>query len=124
MTVQARRNLRSFARRVVLYPLFAGLAVAGVGGSYETIQEQVDRNTTAMPGHMVDVGGHRLYMHCTGAASPTVILESRLALTFTDWGGRSPPAFPQNSTGCAQIRGGQGWFGPPLGPQGGGADAN
>src|SRR6267378_277766 len=30
MTVQARRNLRSLARRLVLYPLFAGIVVAGV----------------------------------------------------------------------------------------------
>src|SRR5437667_7285776 len=66
MTVQARRNLPSLARRLVLYPLFAGLVVAGVGGGYETVQEQIDRSATAMPGQMVDVGGHRLYMHCTG----------------------------------------------------------
>src|SRR6266550_9546679 len=43
MALQARRNLRSLARRLVLYPLFVGLVVAGVGGGYETIQEQVDR---------------------------------------------------------------------------------
>jgi hypothetical protein len=54
MTLQARRSLRSLTRRLVLYPLFVGLVVAGVGGSYETIQEQVDRSTTAMPGHLVD----------------------------------------------------------------------
>src|SRR5438128_5375809 len=42
MSVQARRNLRSLARRLVLYPLFFGLVGAGVAGSYETIQEQVD----------------------------------------------------------------------------------
>src|SRR2546423_12820713 len=57
MTVQARRNLRSLARRLVLYPLFAGLVVAGVGGGYETIQEQVDRSALAMPGHLVDLRG-------------------------------------------------------------------
>ncbi|TME01194.1 MAG: hypothetical protein E6I71_15875 [Chloroflexi bacterium] len=81
MTVQARRNLRSLARRLVLYPLFAGLVVAGVGGGYETVQEQIDRSATAMPGQMVDVGGHRLYMHCTGSGSPTVVLVSGLAET-------------------------------------------
>src|SRR2546427_13302595 len=43
MTVQARRDLRSLARRLVLYPLFGGLVVAGGAGSYETIQGQVDR---------------------------------------------------------------------------------
>src|SRR5256712_11067287 len=119
MTVQARRNLRSFARRVVLYPLFPGLAVAGVGGSYETIQEQVDRSTTAMPGHLVDVGGHRLYMHCTGSGSPTVVLVSGLAETSTYWGGWIAPAVAQNTTVCVYDRAGQGWSDPPVSPQDG-----
>src|SRR4051794_12881446 len=57
LTVQARRTLRSITRRLILYPLFVGLVVAGIGGGYETIQEQVDRSTTAMAGHLVDVGG-------------------------------------------------------------------
>src|SRR5206468_9098900 len=70
MAVQARRNLRSLARRLVLYPLFVGLVLVGIGGSYETIQEQVDRSATATPGHLVDVGGRRLYVHCTGSGSP------------------------------------------------------
>jgi hypothetical protein len=46
MTVQLRRHLRSPARDWVLYPLFVAIIIAGVGGSYETIQEQVDRSTT------------------------------------------------------------------------------
>src|SRR2546427_5058479 len=92
MTVQARRNLCSLARRVVLYPLFAGLVVAGVGGGYETVQEQIDRSATTMPGQMVDVGGHRLYMHCTGSGSPTVVLVSGLAETSVYWGGWIAPA--------------------------------
>ena len=28
-----------------------------------------------MPGQLVDVGGHRLHLHCTGSGSPTVVLE-------------------------------------------------
>src|SRR5256885_6429434 len=77
MTVQARRDLRSLARRLVLYPLFVGLVVAGVGGSYETIQEQVDRSVTAMPGQLGDVGGRRLYVQCTGSGSPTVVIDRK-----------------------------------------------
>src|SRR5437899_11912775 len=123
MTVQARRNLRSLARRVVLYPLFVGLAVAGVGGSYETIQEQVDRSTTAMPGHMVDVGGHRLYVHCTGSGSPTVVLVSGLAETSVYWDGWIAPAVAQNTTVCSYDRAGQGWSDPPPNPQDGAAVA-
>ena len=119
MTVQARRNLRSLARRLVLYPLFAGLVVAGVGGGYETVQEQIDRSATAMPGQMVDVGGHRLYMHCTGSGSPTIVLVSGLADTSVYWGGWIAPAIAQNTTVCAYDRAGQGWSDHPASPQDG-----
>ena len=119
MTVQARRNLRSLTRRLVLYPLFVALVIAGVGGSYETIQERVDRSTTAMPGHPVDVGGRRLYVHCTGSGSPTVVLVSGLAETSVYWGGWIAPAVAQNTTVCAYDRAGQGWSDPPASPQDG-----
>ncbi|TMC68276.1 MAG: alpha/beta hydrolase, partial [Chloroflexi bacterium] len=119
MTVQVRRNLRSIARRLVLYPLFVGLVIAGVGGSYETIQEQVDRSTTSMPGHLVDVGGHRLYVHCTGSGSPTVVLVSGLAETSVYWGGWIAPAVAHITTVCAYDRAGQGWSDPPASPQDG-----
>src|SRR5438105_1190324 len=121
MTLQARRYLRSIARRLVLYPLFAGIVLAGVGGGYETIQEQVDRTTTAMPGHLVDVGGRRLYLHCTGSGSPTVVLVSGLAETSVYWGGWIAPAVAQNTTVCAYDRAGQGWSDPPASPQDGAA---
>jgi pimeloyl-ACP methyl ester carboxylesterase len=119
MTVQARRHLHSLTRRLMLYPLFVALVLAGVGGSYETIHEQVDRSTTAMPGHLVDVGGHRLYVHCTGSGSPTVVLVSGLAETSVYWGGWIAPAIAQNTTVCAYDRAGQGWSDPPASPQDG-----
>src|SRR2546429_97301 len=119
MTVRARRNLRSLTRRLVLYPLFVALVFAGVGGSYETIQEQIDRSTTAMPGHLVDVGGRRLYLHCTGSGSPTVVLVSGLAETSVYWGGWIAPAVAQNTAVCAYDRAGQGWSDPPASPQDG-----
>jgi pimeloyl-ACP methyl ester carboxylesterase len=119
MTIHARRHLRSLTRRVMLYPLFVALILAGVGGSYETIQEQVDRSTTAMPGHLVDVGGRRLYVQCTGSGSPTVVLVSGLAEASVYWGGWIAPAVAQNTTVCAYDRAGQGWSDPPASPQDG-----
>src|SRR5438270_7035950 len=117
MTMQARRHLRSLTRRLMLYPLFVAIFIAGVAGSYETIQEQVDRSSTAMPGHLIDVGGHRLYVRCTGSGSPAVVLVSGLAETSTYWGGWIAPAVAQNTTVCAYDRAGQGWSDPPASPQ-------
>ena len=45
------------------------------GGGYETVRESLDARAYPMPGQLVDVGGHRLHLHCTGTGSPTVILE-------------------------------------------------
>jgi pimeloyl-ACP methyl ester carboxylesterase len=119
MAIQARRHLRSLTRRLMIYPLFVAMAVAGVAGGYETIQEQVDRTVTPMPGQLVDVGGHRLYIHCTGSGSPTVVLVSGLAEASTYWGGWIAPAVAQNTTVCVYDRAGQGWSDPPVSPQDG-----
>jgi len=119
MTWQARRHLRSLTRPLMLYPLFVALVLAGIGGSYETIQEQVDRSTTAMPGHLVDVGGRRLYLECTGSGSPTVVLVSGLAEASVYWRGWIEPVVAQNTTVCAYDRAGQGWSDPPPSPQDG-----
>ena len=39
-----------------------------------------------MPGQLVDVGGHRLHMYCTGSGSPTVVLEPGLGGASSDLG--------------------------------------
>ena len=124
MTMQARRHLRSPTRRLMLYPLFAALVIAGVGGSYETIREQVDRSSTPMPGRLIDVGGRHLYIHCTGSGSPTVVLVSGLAEASTYWGGWVAPAVAQNTNVCVYDRAGQGWSDPPVSPQDGVAVAS
>lgn len=119
MTLQARRNLRSPTRRLILYPLFVAVVIAGIGGSYETIQEQIDRRTIPMPGHLVDVGGRRLYLYCTGSGSPAVVLISGLAEASAYWGGWIAPAVARDTTVCAFDRAGQGRSDPPPIPQGG-----
>src|SRR4051812_826044 len=119
MTIQSRLHLRSPTRRFMLYPLFVAAGIAGAAGSYETIQEQVDRNTTAMPGHLVDVGGRRLDFHFTGSGSPPVLLISGLAEASTYWEGWIAPAVARSTTVCVSDRAGQGWSDPPPRPQDG-----
>ena len=59
----------------MLYPVLAVLGIASLGGSYQTVQESLDARAYPMPGRLVDVGGYRLHLQCTGSGSPTVILE-------------------------------------------------
>ena len=66
MFIRIRRQLRSRGARWLLYLVLAVLMVASVGGGYETLREYLDARTYPMPGQLVDVGGHRLHLHCTG----------------------------------------------------------
>jgi pimeloyl-ACP methyl ester carboxylesterase len=77
--------LRRLVRRVTVWG--AGLLVlaAGAGFGYETIARQSDSEHHKAPGRLVDVGGHRLHLHCTGAGAPTVVLEAGLAESSASW---------------------------------------
>ena len=54
------------------------IAVAVGGATYQWMATRQDLAATPPPGRLVDVGGHRLHILCTGAGSPTVILEGGL----------------------------------------------
>lgn len=68
MIVRARRQLRSRSGRLMLYPVIAMLALASIGGGYQTVREAVDAEANPMPGQLIDVGGHSLHLNCTAQA--------------------------------------------------------
>ncbi len=78
MIIQSRRSLHNWSRPVILYPVLAVLLLAAFGGGYETIREAMDESAYPMPGQLIDVGGHKLHISCTGSGTPTVILEAGL----------------------------------------------
>jgi hypothetical protein len=82
--VHARRQLRSRARPLVLYPVLVALALLAAGGAVETVAESADGGQ-AVAGRMVDVAGHRLYLECRGTGSPTVVLENGLGEDTPSW---------------------------------------
>lgn len=67
--------------RVVV--LIIGLAL--IGAIYERMAEAADAKAYPPPGELVDVGGHRLHINCTGTASPTVVIEAGLGDWSTGW---------------------------------------
>ncbi len=108
MFVRIRRQLRSRIGRWLLYPVLAVMAIASMGGGYETVRESLDARTFPMPGQLVDVGGYRLHLHCTGSGSPTVILEPGQGGVSSDFGWITP-AVARDSTVCVYDRPGRGW---------------
>jgi pimeloyl-ACP methyl ester carboxylesterase len=116
MIIRARAQLRSRGARWLLYPVLAVLLVASVGGGYQTVRQSIDTRAYPMPGQLVDVGGHRMHLHCTGTGSPTVVLEPGQGGASSD-SGWVAPAVARDSTVCVYDRAGRGWSDAAEGPQ-------
>jgi pimeloyl-ACP methyl ester carboxylesterase len=116
MFLRARRQLRSRSGRWLLYPVFAVLAVASLGGGYQTVREAMDASAYPMPGQLVDVGGHRLHLNCIGSGSPTVILQPGGG-DFSSVMGWIAPAVAAQTRVCVYDRAGRGWSEPADSPQ-------
>jgi pimeloyl-ACP methyl ester carboxylesterase len=116
--VRAHRQLRSRTRRWLVYPLLIGLALAAIGGGYETVRESIDAAAYPMPGQLIDVGGHRLHLNCTGSGSPTVVLEPGLGEASSGMAWIAAGA-RQDSRVCVYDRAGRGWSDAADGPQDG-----
>jgi pimeloyl-ACP methyl ester carboxylesterase len=116
ITVKARHDLRNWSRRLVVYPVAAVMVLAAIGGGIETAVAAAP----PMPaqGRMVDVGDHRLYLECTGAGSPTVVLSNGFSEHTSSWAWITP-TISQTTRVCTYDRAGQGWSDPAGSPQDG-----
>ncbi|HET8916305.1 MAG TPA: alpha/beta hydrolase [Propionibacteriaceae bacterium] len=114
MFVRAHRQLRS--RRWLVYPLLVVLGLASIGGGYETVRESIDATAYPAPGQLIDVGGHRLHLNCTGSGSPTVVLEPGHGEVSSAMGWIAP-AVARDSRVCVYDRAGRGSSDPADGPQ-------
>jgi pimeloyl-ACP methyl ester carboxylesterase len=108
MIVRAHQQLRSRSRRQLLYPVIAILALASIGGGYETVREAADAKAYPPPGQLIDVGGHRLHLSCAGSGSPTVVLEPGRG-EMSSVLGWIAPAVARNTRVCVYDRAGRGW---------------
>ena len=117
MILQMRRHLHSRGARWLLYPVFAVMALAAIGGGYESVSEGLDQDL-AMPGRLIDVGGHSLHLRCSGSGSPTVVLEPGAGL-MSSVSGWIAPAVAQETRVCVYDRAGHGWSEPADRPQDG-----
>ncbi|WP_433300988.1 alpha/beta hydrolase [Actinoplanes sp. CA-030573] len=112
------RRMPSRGGRRLLYPVVVFLALAALGAGYETAAEAVDARAQLMPGQLVDVGGHRLHLNCTGSGSPTVVLEPGAGAMAANLGWITP-AVARSTRVCTYDRAGRGWSEPADGPQDG-----
>jgi pimeloyl-ACP methyl ester carboxylesterase len=117
MVAQVRRHLRGRGRWLIV-PVIATLLLFAIGGALATVSAATFRGTTAGSGQLVDVGGRRLYIECTGSGGPAVILQSGLGESSAYWG-RIVPAVAASTTVCVYDRAGHGRSEEAAGPQDG-----
>lgn len=88
--------------------LWTVVALATVGALYQIVGMVLDRAQYPPPGQMVDVGGHRLHVHCIGTGSPTVVLEAAAPGWSLYWS-LVQPEVAKVTRVCAYDRAGLGW---------------
>ena len=106
MVIQVRGHLRGRSRWLVA-PVIATLLVFAIGGGLATISAAASSTVPSATGRMIDVGGHRLYVECTGSGGPAVILQAGLGASSSSWAGIAP-AVAETTTVCSYDRAGHG----------------
>ena len=117
MVIQVRGHLRGRGRWLIA-PVIATLIVFAIGGGITTISAATATSGPTATGRMIDVGGHRLYIECTGSGGPTVLLQAGLGASSSSWAGIAP-AVAASTTVCTYDRAGHGRSDEAAGPQDG-----
>jgi pimeloyl-ACP methyl ester carboxylesterase len=83
------------------------ILLALAGASYQAIESRLDARRFPEDGRLVDVGGYRLMLNCTGVGSPTVILEAGFSDLSLEWRAVQPQ-IAKFSRVCSYDRAGYG----------------
>lgn len=105
---QLRHGWLVWTRRILLGLLITLVALGAIGATYQAIATARDARNFPPPGQLVDVGGYRLHLYCTGQGSPTVILESGQANSLAVWSWIQPQVAKTTQV-CAYDRARVGW---------------
>ncbi|HEV8395493.1 MAG TPA: alpha/beta hydrolase [Vicinamibacterales bacterium] len=82
------------------------LAIGAVLVAGASVAQPVDIGPA--PGRLVDVGGRRLHINCTGAGSPTIVIEAGASAFAIDWA-LVQPDVARGRRVCSYDRAGSGW---------------
>ncbi len=102
--------------RIILTAIAALALLPITGATYEAIASASDAHNHRAPGELIDVGGYRLHLHCTGAGAPTVVLDAGLGGSSLDWA-LVQPELSRTTRTCSYDRAGMGWSDAGQGPR-------
>jgi pimeloyl-ACP methyl ester carboxylesterase len=97
-----------WTKRILLLASGAAAAAALAGAAYQWFATRAELRANPPPGRLVDVGGHRLHIWCSGSGAPAVILESGLGGGTSDWGFVQPEV-ARFTRVCSYDRAGAGY---------------
>src|SRR5437016_14256702 len=113
------RPRRTIRRRLLRFLGILSLSLVGLlllALLSQALASAVDASHYLAPGKLVDIGGYRLHINCTGTGSPTVILDAGLGGTSLDWS-KVQPAVARFTRVCSYDRAGYGWSETGPGPR-------
>ena len=92
------------------------VVTAITGATYQWLATRQELAATPPPGRLVDIGGHRLHLWCTGDGAPAVILDTGLGGSTPGWGFVQPEV-ARFTRVCSYDRAGMGYSDPGPSPR-------
>jgi hypothetical protein len=102
--------------RVCKWLVLSVALIVAAGAVFQLSMSQWERYRYPPPGKLVDIGGLRLHINCTGAGSPTVILEAGPTESSVIWQ-LVQPQIGSFTRVCSYDRAGFGWSDAPNAPR-------
>jgi len=96
--------------------LVLGVTAAAAGYAYDRIATWRDQRKFPAKGQLVDLGGYRIHLLCTGQGSPTVLLDAGGFDSLEQWS-LVQPEVAKLTRVCSYDRPGFGWSDPSPYPQ-------
>jgi pimeloyl-ACP methyl ester carboxylesterase len=100
-------NMLRWLRIAALTLSVLAILLVVAGASYQVIETRLDARRFPEDGRLVDVGGYRLKLNCTGIGKPTVILEAGWGDLSGEWKAVQP-GIGKFSRVCSYDRAGYG----------------
>ena len=86
--------------------MLAALVAAGM--LYQRAASRAASRRFPAPGELIDVGGHRLHVTCSGTGRPPVVLEAGIAASSLSWAAVAP-SIAEFTRVCTYDRAGLAW---------------
>ena len=108
--------MRRWTIRILLGLCGLIVVAALTGALYQSFATRKELGATPPPGRLVDIGGFRLHLWCTGDGAPAVILDNGLGGTSPGWGFVQPDV-ARFTRVCSYDRAGMGYSDPGPSPR-------